>query len=135
MPADLNFIKKSWTDSCARADNYKAMAFQLWKPAFAKYISRVVDASAVLIAEDDRGIPIGFMVFRKDQGLFVISCLYVRPRYRRRGVGEMLLEHGLNPTGATMCTHTFPPWRKFMKRRKMFYYPMLDFKYFEEFVI
>lgn len=135
VPADLKFIQNNWVEACVKADSYKAMAFQLWKPNFLKYVENVVGNSVTVIAEDDRGLPIGFIVFRQEQGLYIISCLFVRPRFRRKGVGQILLNVAINPKGATMCTHTFSPWRKFMKRNKMFYYPMLDFKHFEEFVI
>ena len=84
-PADLDLLRELWDEFEAEVDQYRE------RPDPEPDLERFVADDVALIVEDD-GQPIGFaLARRRDEHVGYLGSVYVRPAFRRAGVGRELM--------------------------------------------
>ena len=83
--ADLDLLRGLWDEFQAEVDQYREHADP--EPDLEHYVTDDV----ALVAEEDGG-PVGFaLARRRDDVVGYLNSVYVRPAFRRRGVGRELM--------------------------------------------
>jgi putative acetyltransferase len=92
----------TYTRTTASDSDFKALVIDLDKDLWARYpyiqqnfapFNFVDDSFRVILAQDDQR-PVGCGCFRpvKEKGVVEIKRMYVKPSFRSRGVGKMILQ-------------------------------------------
>jgi len=83
--ADLDLLRGLWDEFQAEVDRYRE------RPEPEPDLERYVTEGVALVAEED-GEPIGFaLARRRDERVGYLGSVYVRPAFRRAGVGRELM--------------------------------------------
>ena len=130
--ADLNFILSSWLQSyrIGMKNISNAVYYDNMRPLAMK----VLECSSVLIAcaPDDEDQILGFVVFRRQYDLAIVSYLYVKQSHRKLGIADHLFQHAAAGDEVTIATHFLPWLDAAFKKRSIVFNPFVDFVHLKE---
>lgn len=114
-PTDRNFILSSWIKSYRRAPSARILDPMLYSREQHALVCRLLDRSTVMVAVDPLGATTihGWVVATPrahERELSTVHYTYVKDRWRRLGVGKMLLDSVVpeRRTSPLFFTHQAP---------------------------
>jgi GNAT superfamily N-acetyltransferase len=102
LPGDANFLFATWLRDL-RHNDASPLPDDVWFPAYREFINRILSDPKVSVLvvhpKDASNEILGYLVAEPHE---VLWWLYVKPKFRKRGLARLLLEraHSLNSVAA-----------------------------------